>query len=257
MGWGLTLTFLPWGPRFKLHRKMFQNAFTQTNIKAFRAIQLYEARKAARSLLDDPDDWKDITLLLTTSIIFSIAFGQEVRDKSSPYVEMSAAANDATSNGGIAGTSLVDVFPPARFIPCWLNPSAALRHARESKKAIQTIHDVPWAAAMRDIEAGTARPAFMLAHWDRHAEVARAGRVPEATVADIKGATGAGFIAGGNSTWSTILSCMLFLTKFPAAQRRIQAEIDAALAGPEGAARQPNVGAPPPHANQAPMVHEG
>ncbi|KAH8662040.1 cytochrome p450 monooxygenase [Xylariales sp. PMI_506] len=229
MGWGLTLTFLRWGPQFKLHRRLFQNTFTQSNIKSFRPIQLHEARKATRSLVKNPADWMEVTLLLTTSIIFRIAFGQEIIDKNSPYCAMSEAANDATTNGGIAGSTLVDIFPLARFVPNWLNPSAPLRHARASRTAIQTIHNEPWEANMKDIEAGTAANSFMLSHLQKYRENAKTGKPQEMTLADIKGATGAVFIAGGNSTWGTILANMLFLTKYPEIQKKVQAEIDALL----------------------------
>jgi cytochrome P450 len=238
MGWGLTLTFLRWGPQFKLHRKLFQNTFTQSNVKTFRPIQEHECRKAVRSLIRDPEDWKDVTLLLTTSIIFRIAFGQEITDKNSPYCAMSKAANDATTNGGIAGATLVDIFPPARFLPGWLNFSAPLKHARESRPAIQTIHSKPWEANMKDIEAGTAAPSFMQSNWEKYKEAERSGKSQELTVADIKGATGAVFIAGGNSTWGTILANMLFLTKYPEIQKQVQAEIDA-LVGADGEPRMP------------------
>ncbi|KAI1851878.1 hypothetical protein JX266_002731 [Neoarthrinium moseri] len=229
MGWGLTLTFLRWGPQFKLHRRLFQNTFTQSNVKTFRSIQLHESRKAVRSLVHDPTDWQEITLLLTTSIIFRIAFGQEITDKESPYCDMSKAANNATTNGGIAGSTLVDIFPLARFIPNWFNPSAPLRHARASRTAIQTIHNEPWEANIKDIEAGNAAPSFMQMYWQKYKENEKAGKQQEMTMADIKGATGAVFIAGGNSTWGTILSNLLFLTKYPERQRKVQEEIDSLL----------------------------
>lgn len=226
MGWGLTLTFLRWGPQFKLHRSLFQKTFTQSNVKVFRPIQVREARKALRALLKAPDTWEEATLLMTTSIIFRIAFGQEINEISSPYCAMAAAANEATTNGGIAGTSLVDLFPPARFLPDWLNPSSALRHARESRKAIKTIHDVPWAASLKDIEAGTAPPSFMRTHYERLQEAIRKNEPMELTESDIKGATGAVFIAGGNSTWSTVLSNLMFLAKYPKVQAKILEELD-------------------------------
>ncbi|CAK7226696.1 hypothetical protein SBRCBS47491_006317 [Sporothrix bragantina] len=229
MGWGLTLTFLRWGQQFKLHRSLFQKTFMASNVKVFRPIQLHESRKAVIDLLANPESWEEATLLMTTSIIFRIAFGQEITDVSSPYCAMAAAANDATTNGGIAGTSLIDLFPPARFLPDWLNPSAALRHARNSRKAIQTIHDVPWAASLKDIEAGTAPPSFMRTHYERLQESLRTGKPTEMTERDIKGATGAVFIAGGNSTWSTVLSNLMFLAKYPAVQNGILEEIDAVL----------------------------
>ncbi|KAI1638050.1 cytochrome p450 monooxygenase [Biscogniauxia mediterranea] len=232
MGWGLTLTFLRWGPQFKLHRRLFQNTFAQSNVKAFRSIQQHEARKAVQALVRDPTDWEELTLLMTTSIIFRIAFGQEVADKDSPYCEMAAAANDATTNGGIAGSTLVDVFPLARFLPQWLCPSAPLRHAHASRPAIQRIHAVPWEANMRDIEDGTAEPSFMRTHVEKYRDAIEKGEETDATLADIQGATGAVFIAGGNSTWGTVLSCMLFLTKYPKIQARIAAEIDTVLSSP-------------------------
>ncbi|KAI5921147.1 cytochrome p450 monooxygenase [Camillea tinctor] len=232
MGWGLTLTFLRWGSQFKLHRRLFQNTFAQSNVKAFRPIQQHEARKAVRALVRDPSDWEELTLLMTTSVIFRIAFGQEIVNKESPYCEMAAAANDATTNGGIAGSTLVDVFPPARFLPQWLCPSAPLRHAHASRPAIQRIHSVPWEANMRDIEEGTAEPSFMRTHVEKYRDMVEKGENTDITLADIQGATGAVFIAGGNSTWGTVLSCMLFLTKYPKIQARIAAEIDAVLSSP-------------------------
>lgn len=231
MGWGLTLTFLRWGPRFKLHRRLFQAAFTQSAVKTFRPMQTYEAHRAVRSLLASPQDWRDTTLLLTTSVIFRIAYGQEVKSASSRYTSMAREANNATTNGGIAGSSVVDVFPLARyFLPSFL--CGALKHARESREIIKTIHDVPWDDNMRDIEAGIAAPSFMKSHWERWVSNAKTGIRQEATPEDLKGATAAVFIAGGNSTWGTILSMMLYLTKYPELQHRVRDEIDVVV-GPQ------------------------
>lgn len=233
MGWGFTLTFLRWGPQFKLHRRLFQETFTQSALKTFRPMQTSEVRRAVRSLLTSPTDWLDTVLLLTTSVIFRIAYGQPVHS-SSPYIAMSRAANAATTNGGIAGSTITDIFPLARyFLPSCLSP--ALAHARRSRETIRQIHEIPWRDTVRDIEAGTAASSFMKRHYDRWTANARAGIPQEATLADLKGATAAVFIAGGNSTWGTVLAAMLFLTKYPDVQSRVQAEIDAVV----GAGRLP------------------
>ncbi|KAM0328842.1 hypothetical protein ACHAQA_005258 [Verticillium albo-atrum] len=232
MGWGLTLTFLRWGPRFNLHRRLFQTTFSRTNVRKFQPIQQHEARKAVHNLLQDPAEWKDITLLMATSIIFRIAFGQEVVDKNSPYCAMSQAANYATTAGGTPGSTLVDLFPPARYLPDWLNLSEPLRHARRSRETIRTIHETPWAASLKEIDAGTAAPSFMKTHLEKYRAVKESGATQELTIPDIKGAAGAIFIAGGNTTWSTLQACVLFLTKHPETQRRIQKELDDAV-GPD------------------------
>ncbi|PSR80864.1 cytochrome p450 monooxygenase [Coniella lustricola] len=228
MGWGLTLTFLRWGPRWKIHRRLFQTTLTQSAIKTFRPMQTQEAHKAVRSLLAAPQDWRDTTLLLTTSIIFRIAYGQEVKSSTSPYTAMAEAANKATTNGGIAGSTIVDIFPLARYVlPSCLSP--ALRHARQSRVAIRTIHDIPWGNSLRDIEAGTAAPSFMKKHYETWTANAKTGTPQETTLDDLKGATAAVFIAGGNSTWGTILTLMLFLTKHRGVQQRVRDELDAVV----------------------------
>ncbi|KAM0283728.1 hypothetical protein ACHAQH_002317 [Verticillium albo-atrum] len=232
MGWGLTLTFLRCGPRFNLHRRLFQTAFSRTKVKNFEFIQQHEARKTVRNLIQDPADWKDITLLMATSIIFRIAFGQEVVDKNSPYCAMSQAANYATTAGGTPGSTLVDLFPPARYLPDCLNLSEPLAHARRSRETIRTIHEEPWAASLKEIDAGTAAASFMKTHLEKYRAVEESGGSQELTIPDIKGASGAIFIAGGNTTWSTLQACVLFLTKYPDVQRSIQKELDEVV-GPD------------------------
>ncbi|KAI0020666.1 cytochrome p450 monooxygenase [Xylariomycetidae sp. FL0641] len=248
MGWGLTLTFLRWGPRFKLHRRLFQSTFSQSAVKVFRPAQQQEARKAVRTLVSAPGAWEEATLLMATSLIFRIAFGQAVRGPDSPYCAMAAAAAAATANGGIAGATLVDVFPPARFLPAALCPSPALRHARASRPAIVRVHDAPWAAQLADLEAGRAgaEASFMRTHL----EALKGGRAPGMEADDVKGAAAAVFIAGGNSTWGTVLSCMLFLTKYPAEQAAVCEALDAVLlSSPDdenGKAEEEGGGAPRP-----------
>lgn len=57
MGWGLTLTFLPYGPRFKLHRSVLQTGFTKTAITNYRPIQEDEARQAVARILKSPENY--------------------------------------------------------------------------------------------------------------------------------------------------------------------------------------------------------
>jgi cytochrome P450 len=61
MGWGLTLTFLPYSPRFKLHRSVLQSGFTKSAIVNYRTIQEDEARQAVARILRRPEAW-DLSL---------------------------------------------------------------------------------------------------------------------------------------------------------------------------------------------------
>jgi cytochrome P450 len=232
MGWGITLTFLRWGPQFKLHRKMLQQSFTPTACKTYRTIQLEEARRACRQILSQPEDWEILARKFSSGIVMRIGFGVEIKDKDDPYIEMAIDAENATGGGGTPAGSIVDFFPPLRFLPDWLIRSNFLKHARESGPAIQRLHNAPWAATEPEIKNGTAKPAsFMRTYYERYIKNLESGKVNEITLEDIKGAAGAISIAGGNTTWSTIVVCILNLILYPEVQKKAQEEIDSVIGG--------------------------
>jgi len=232
MGWGITLTFLRWGPQFKLHRKMLQQSFTPAACKTYRTIQLDEARRACRQILTQPKQWEILARKFSSGIVMRIGFGVEIKDNDDPYIEMAIDAENATGGGGTPAGSIVDFFPLLRYLPDWLIRSPPLKHARESGAAIQRLHDAPWAATEPEIKNGTAKPAsFMRTYYERYTKNLEDGKMNEITLDDIKGAAGAISIAGGNTTWSTIVVCILNLILYPEVQEKAQAEIDSVIRG--------------------------
>jgi cytochrome P450 len=230
MGWGITLTFLKWGPTFKLHRKLMQSSFTQSACKPYRPIQEQEARLAAREILESPLDWESLLRKYSTAVILRIGFGLGVSQKDNPYVKMALDAEEATGKGGVPAASIVDFFPILKHVPSWLYKLDLLEHAKTSKAYIQKLHDAPWEATEPDIRSGkTVLPSFMRTHLERYIDNEAQGKPNEATIADIKGAAGAIAIAGGNTTWSTLMVCILNLVLHPEVQRKAQAELDAVV----------------------------
>ncbi len=111
MGWGLTLTFLPYGPRFKLHRSALQTGFTKTAIANYRPIQEDEARRAVARILRSSDKWDFSLRRFASAIVLRIGFGVQVQRDDDPYIQIAIDANSATAQGGNPGTSLVDYMP--------------------------------------------------------------------------------------------------------------------------------------------------
>jgi len=230
MGWGVTLTFLRWGPRFKLHRKLLQSSFTPSACKQYRPIQQEEARLAAKMILEKSWDWEKILRKYSTAVVLRIGFGLGVTKENDPYIQMAIDAEEATGNGGVPAASAVDRFPLLRRIPGWLMRLAPLEHARESKKFIQRLHDAPWDATEPEIRAQQAvLPSFMRTHLERYLQNEQTGKQNEATIADLKGASGAISIAGGNTTWSTIVVCILNMLLNPGVLKKAQEELDSVV----------------------------
>ncbi|KAH9884384.1 putative cytochrome P450 oxidoreductase [Xylariomycetidae sp. FL2044] len=234
MGWGITLTFLRWSPRFKLHRKMLQQSFLQSACKAYRPIQLEEARRAVKAILREPARWEWLLRQFSQAVVLRIGFGIDVQEKDDPYVKMALDVEEATGEGGVPAGSLVDFFPPLRVVPNSISRLTSLLrplvHARRTKPLIQQLHDAPWDAVEPSIRAEKSdKPSFVHTYFSRFLANEAAGKPNEATIADIKGAAAAISIAGGNTTWSTIIVCILCLIVNPEVQARARAEIEAVI----------------------------
>ncbi|GKU14963.1 unnamed protein product [Fusarium langsethiae] len=127
----------------------------------------------------------------------------------------------ATSNGGVPANSVVDLVPfgkgatylagvqrklanrlfPVRYLPDWLVNDWSLRFARQWRWAITKLHDMPFAAAQAE-------------RW---------------SLDDIKGAAGAVFIAGADTTWATCVIFILNMVLHPKIQKKAQDELDAVI----------------------------
>ncbi|KAJ3952519.1 hypothetical protein N0V92_011042 [Colletotrichum tropicale] len=162
MGWGKTLTFLPFGPRWQMHRKLLQTTFSNTNVRQWYQLQVTEARKSVHSIIKDPDNWEVSMKRFAVAIVLKVSYGVDVRDDNDPYVKIADDAMYATGNGGAPANSIVDVFPPVK--------------AR-----------------------GKENPSFAHTLLETYNSNAKKGLNNEWSLDDIKGAAGAIFIAGADT----------------------------------------------------------
>lgn len=329
MGWAPTLTFLSSAsPRFKLHRSLFQTSFSNTAIRSFQPVQIDEAKKAVKGIIERPDEWEEVTLEMATGIIWRVAFGRgftslaaaqpftssisshssgccdpqhsaksasietKGRNKNNNrFLELAKQAAEVTTTGGFPGLNLVDLIPGIQWLPDIIaNPLVpVLAHARRSRQVIESMTTEPWIVATCSLKEGRdgddnieIRRSFIGRFYDRikdnsnkkesikycqsdcilssniqgekdnwpsesvgmEAGLRHDGALTRDTTApllsslpqahilekltenDLRGAATAILVAGGSTTWSTVLACLLFLTIFPDAQTKIQRELD-------------------------------
>ncbi|KAI9902695.1 hypothetical protein N3K66_002047 [Trichothecium roseum] len=227
MGWGRTLTFLPFGKLWKMHRKFLQTSFSSTNVRQWHDLQTREARKSVASLVHDPrKPWELCLKRFAVAIVMKVSYGVDITDDSDPHVQIASDAMYATANGGAPANSIVENFPWARYLPHWLIRDWPLLFAREWRWAIEKLHDVPFANAQAQMsyDTGASSLAHTLLNTFNHNE--RQGLPQEWTLDDIKGATGAVFIAGADTTWATCLIFVLNMVLHPDIQEKAQAQID-------------------------------
>lgn len=160
------------------------------------------------------------------AVVLKVSYGVDVVDDDDPHIQIADDAMYATGNGGTPANSVVDLFPPARFLPDWLVRDWPLRFARKWSWAIRRLHDVPFAAAQKELEGGASNGSFAHGLLETYYENERLGKKQEWSLEDIKGASGAIFIAGSDTTWATLMILVLNMVLHPEIQERARGQID-------------------------------
>jgi cytochrome P450 len=218
--------FLRWSPRFRIHRKVLQKTFQKSNIIQYRSLQERETRVLIDRILEDPQDWETLLRRFATAIVLGIGFGIKIDSDNDPYIKMSVDASYALGHGGAPAGTLVDFFPLIAQLPSWLVPDRSLKFARDWKWAIRQIHDAPFAAVKKSIDVGSAESSLIQALLAERQFRLDKGEAEEMTIDDIKGAAGAVYAAGQDTTWSTLVVFVLNMLLHPEVQDKAQAIID-------------------------------
>lgn len=227
MGWRMTLTFLRWGPHFRMHRRVLQKAFQKSNITQFRPLQERETRVLLDGIVRQPQDWERLMRRFATAVVLGIGFGIKIETDTDPFIQMAVDASYALGHGGAPAGTLVDFFPMIRHLPNFLARSWSLKFARDWGWAIRQIHDAPFAAAQASTKPDQSSLIQMLLAQRKARLVA--SQPEEMTIEDIKGAAGAVYAAGQDTTWSTLVVLVLNMVLHPDVQREAQAELDAVV----------------------------
>jgi cytochrome P450 len=222
MGWKKTLTFLRWGPAFRMHRKILQKSFQKSNILVYRQLQEKETLTLLKGIVRQPEDWERLTRRFATAIVMSIGFGIQIENDQDPYIQMAIDASYALGHGGAPAGTFVDFFPIIKHLPDWLVRDRSLKFARDWKWAIRQIHDAPYAA----VEANESRSHSLIKQLlDRRSAQLEKGE-SELSVDDIKGAAGAVYAAGQDTTWSTLVVFILNMVLHPEIQEKARKILD-------------------------------
>ena len=111
MGWGRTISFMPYGKLWQMHRKLLQTTFSNSNVAKWQDLQVSEARKTISDLLKRPGDWEVSLRRFAVAIVLKVSYGVDVTDDHDPYVRIADDAMYAMGNGGTLGNSIVDFIP--------------------------------------------------------------------------------------------------------------------------------------------------
>ncbi|KAL6300908.1 cytochrome P450 [Sparassis latifolia] len=224
MGWEADVAIMPYGPRWRKHRKMLQEYFNYNKCLTYRGDQAREVHALLKVLLTAPEQFLTLTRSFALSSIIKITYGHQVlHPYDDVYIKLAEGAFDALSEAA-AGMSLLDLFPSLRHVPWHWFPgfSSLTAAARRLKPATRRLHDYPLEDIRRQMDIGIAQSSFLASHL----EALDLAMVSGEELEDLKGAAAVILIAGADTTWSLIQTFFAAMLLFPEAQRKAQEEID-------------------------------
>ncbi|KAF9480792.1 hypothetical protein BDN70DRAFT_584543 [Pholiota conissans] len=137
MGWGINAGLLRYGPEWRSHRRIYQQAFKPESSLNYRLIQA----KKIRDFLN---------------VIMSAMYDHDVALKDDFFVQVSEAAVSRLAYLIVPGATVVNMFPILRFIPSWFPGVGFKRFCSETQKLVEQMRNAPLASMEAKMREGKA-----------------------------------------------------------------------------------------------------
>ncbi|KAG9220037.1 hypothetical protein CCMSSC00406_0007897 [Pleurotus cornucopiae] len=227
MKWEINLGFLPYGPWWKRHRKLFVQYFHPNVVPKYRPVQLREARIFTRRLLGSPENFSHHIRHTFAAMIMDVSYGVRVLEKGDPYILTAEEAFSSLNAATVPGTFLVDLFPILKYIPSWI-PGAGFKRLAEHAAKVNTVMATrPWDAVKEALKAGTAVPCIAASMLEILPQGEK--RAEEEEIA--RNCAAVSYAGGADTTVSTVQAFFLAMAMSPEVQKKAQAELDAVTGG--------------------------
>ncbi|TFK80436.1 cytochrome P450 [Polyporus arcularius HHB13444] len=228
MDLGQSMPLLPYGEEWRVQRKLVHGSLGPSSVKQYHKIQEDLAGLLAKQLLDDPVGFFDHVRLTASRLILAITYGLDVESADNDYITHAEDTMLMISKATVPGAFLCDFFPWMKHLPSWL---PFQRTAREGKQMIDELVTRPLEHVKQAMENSSAPRSLtqeLLASDEQYPNKEH----------HIRWSMGSLYGAGGETTYATVLTCIMAMALHPDKLRLAQAEIDAVV----GTDRLPTIG---------------
>lgn len=222
--------FLPYSDRWRLHRRIFHQAFRLEAAPSFRPIQMRNAHNLILNLLASSEVYGTHLHTFSTSIIMSIVYDYSTAPLDDPFValvERSLEISVRELRPEVA--AVVSEFPILEKLPPWLPGAGFVRGAILQRTLVPMIVDTPFEHVKKSMAAGTAAPSMVSDALRRIPDKAQNDEEAAVLEKAIKEASASGYAAASETTTSTLYVFLLAMVLYPEVQARAQAEIDSVI----------------------------
>ncbi|EIM81953.1 cytochrome P450 [Stereum hirsutum FP-91666 SS1] len=215
--WGLGMAY---GDKWRRWRK-FQHMFMNSKYALqYRPFQSFESAVLLKDLMDNPNGYKKHFERFSTSLTFSLAYGNRIKDLSDPLVKENRVAGSAFASTMVPGKYLVESWPSLLWLPKplqWFRKPMEFRGALNTALYTRLLQDVKV-----KMEAGAARPCLSALLWE-------SGPSSGLSETEMAYFTAMPFAAGTSTTFGSMELFLMSAILHPQCVKKAQAELDAVV----------------------------
>ncbi|EGO24791.1 hypothetical protein SERLADRAFT_349289 [Serpula lacrymans var. lacrymans S7.9] len=218
---------LPYGDEWRLHRKLFHRSFRSEAAATYHELHLRKAHQLVLDLLNEPFEVERHVKIFSASVILAATYGYEVKPHNDPVVVALEELVDILAQVmSPEQAALLTAFPFLEHFPAWFPGASFKRSAPHCQDLVVQVKDVPFDFTKKNVVDGTAATSmvsFLLSQGG--------GDESSGHEQSIRDAAATVFIAGFETTFSTLHTFVLAMLLHPEVQARAQAEIDSVTGG--------------------------
>ncbi|KAG6907100.1 hypothetical protein DXG01_010513 [Tephrocybe rancida] len=208
---------------------MLQKYFGRDKIVQHRHTSTREARVLVQNLASDPQKRDILLMRFATAMIIAVSYGHQITTDDDPYLKIADdVCRFAVPTLSPPEGSLVNLFPWLQHFPTWFPGTYHANRAREAGHFVRQLYEYPYTDVKRQLANGTAKPSFLATQF----EELQSGEIdPGVTIEHIQGASAITYVAGAETTSSTLSIFIFALLLHPECQTKAQEEIDRVIGG--------------------------
>ncbi|KAG1738392.1 cytochrome P450 [Suillus paluster] len=211
---------------WKLHRKMFHHALRVESASRYHDIHTKRIRPLLKDLLYDPSHFEVHIQRYIASNVMAFTYGYDVALPNDPIVATVKELVDILAKAlSPERSAILSAFPILTRLPAWLPAAGSRRDAARARALAGHVLNVPLDLVKKNIAAGMATHSMVS---DCLAQIDEKDDQQKQETA-IKAAAATAFIAGFESSSSTLHTFILAMILYPDVQAKAQAEIDSVI----------------------------
>ncbi|RPD65443.1 cytochrome P450 [Lentinus tigrinus ALCF2SS1-7] len=216
----------PYGDRLRRQRKLMLQALGANRIESYHPLLEIQTHSLLKNILNSPDETISNIRRYTGGLTLLIVYGYRVVSNKDKLLEMADECLELLSNHIAAAGKvwIVDLFPPLKHIPSWFPGAQFKRDAAVWKGKMEAFVSEPYEFTRQQMKRGTAVPCYVSMLIDE-AESKDQAAINEREF-DIQWTANSLYVAGFDTTISSVSHFFLAMLQNPDILRKAQQEID-------------------------------